>query len=92
MSLSDVLTALQSLRDENKTAFESLKGDVKRMSNEIQQINTQLGLINERLLRPEVAKRYGEDYARPFLVDSAAGLARLLHPHHHRRQNSLGVF
>jgi outer membrane murein-binding lipoprotein Lpp len=56
----------------------TLEAQVTTLGVQVTRLEAFKGAANERLLREEVKRKYGEDFARRFTIHGLSGLARLV--------------
>ena len=84
-SLTRIEQDVSSVKSEVTTGFEEVKTGFVEVKTEIVEVKKRLsrledtsGNINEKLLRSQIAKMFGEDFSKQYTIKSLQGLVQLL--------------
>jgi len=93
-SLEEIQELLSNELKPIKSSIIETKESVTRLEAQVTTLETHVFIefncaANERLLREEVKRKYGEDFARRFTIHGLSGLARLVSICDSKKSNQL---
>ena len=95
-SLVEIQELLSNELKPIKSSITEIKESLTRLEAQVTTLETQVNVLiefncaaNERLLREEVKRKYGEDFARRFTIYGLSGLARLVSIGDSKKSNQL---